>query len=124
ASSIKIKKGVITVKHNGSSNPNLQWGITQNFSKGLNLKKGGLYTTVKLKGASKGKARIRIRMYSGKNRYECACTVTSGKSVRLGTLLGDWEYANKITRIQILAEPISGGWSGSANLVLTLPVYG
>ena len=124
ASSFKKKKKTLTVKRTGGNNRNIQWGITQTFKKGLNLNGRALFTTVRIKGAKSGAARIRMRIYSGAARFECFCDIPCGKDVRLGTSLAGWPGASNITRIQIVAEPVSKGWKKGASMKIKVPVAG
>ena len=124
ASSYRKKKNDITVKRNGSANPNLQWGITQQFKTWINLSGRTIYTTVNVKGSKTGTARIRMRLYSGTSRFECFTDVPCGKNICIGASLVGWSGASRVTKIQVLVEKADGNWNKGASLTMKVPVAG
>lgn len=116
-----------SVIRDNSRNQNCLWGFTQNFGK-IGLKLGSspsFYTTLRVNGATKNKVLVKLRFHSGNQIFECSQNISAGKIVRLGVSLKNWEYRNKITKIQILVLPTDkGGWKSNASMEMALPVRG
>ena len=113
-----------TISRDTSRNRNVSWGYTQNFRKKLNFSSSPKFcTSLRISGSNKGYAQIKIRFFSGKQYFECTQTVPTDRTVHLSTSLAKWKYRKKVTKIQILAQPVKGGtWSSDAQFALTTPV--
>ena len=122
----KKSTNVIKVYHDGTRNRNCLWGVSQTFSSGVSFAKASsFYTAVKVSGASNNKAVVKIRIFSGKNVFECERTITAGKTVRLGVNLQNWKYRSKVTKIQILVAPSGKGkWKSSSVMEVSGSVRG
>ena len=119
------KKGVFTVTHAPERNPNSHWGFIQSFGKPLNMNAHScFYTKLSLSGSQAGKARVKLRFYSGQNIFECAQVIPRGKRVCLKADLSGWAFRGAITRIILAVEPVKGGWKQSAQLSMVRPVLG
>ena len=74
-------------------------------------------------GANKSSVQIKLRFFSGKQYFECTQNVPASRIVHLSTSLAKWKYRKKITKIQILAQPVNGAsWKSGARFELTAPV--
>lgn len=108
-----------TVVHDPSANKNSLWGISQTFGKPLSFHKNPfLFATVCVRGTRNKKAVIRIRIFSGRNVFECGRSVTAGKKVKLGVSLADWAFRRSVTKIQILVESSGSGWANRSTLTV------
>ena len=113
-----------TVYRDTSRNQNISWGYTQSFKKKLNVSSSPRFcTTLRVTGANKSSVQIKLRFFSGKQYFECTQNVPASRIVHLSTSLAKWKYRKKITKIQILAQPVNGAsWKSGARFELTAPV--
>lgn len=113
-----------TVYRDTSCNQNISWGYTQSFKKKLNVSSSPRFcTTLRVTGANKSSVQIKLRFFSGKQYFECTQNVPASRIVHLSTSLAKWKYRKKITKIQILAQPVNGAsWKSGARFELTAPV--
>lgn len=113
-----------TIYRDISRNKNVSWGYTQSFKKKLNVSSSPKFcTTLRVSGANKSSVQIMMRFFSGKQYFECTQNIPSGRTVHLSTSLAGWKYRSKITKIQILAQPVKGvSWKVDAKFELTAPV--
>lgn len=119
------KKGDnFTIYRDTSRNQNISWGYTQSFKKNLNVSSSPRFcTTLRVTGATKTSVQIKIRFFCGKQYFECARNIPTRRTVHLSTTLANWKYRKNITKIQILAQPVSGAsWKSGARFELTAPV--
>lgn len=119
------KKGDnFTIYRDTSRNQNISWGYTQSFKKNLNVSSSPRFcTTLRVTGATKTSVQIKIRFFCGKQYFECARNIPTRRTVHLSTTLANWKYCKNITKIQILAQPVSGAsWKSGARFELTAPV--
>lgn len=74
-------------------------------------------------GANKSSVQIKLRFFSGKQYFECTKAIPTDRTVHLSTSLAKWKYRKKVTKIQILAQPVKGAsWKSGAKFKLTAPV--
>ena len=113
-----------TVYRDTSRNQNISWGYTQSFKKKLNVSSSPRFcTTLRVTGANKSSVQIKLRFFSGKQYFECTKAIPTDKTVHLSTSLAKWKYRKKVTKIQILAQPVKGAsWKSGAKFKLTAPV--
>ena len=113
-----------TVYRDTSRNQNISWGYTQSFKKKLNVSSSPKFcVSLRVSGANKGYAQIKIRFFSGKQYFECTKAIPTDRTVHLSTSLAKWKYRKKVTKIQILAQPVKGAsWKSGAKFKLTAPV--
>lgn len=117
--------GTIRTTRDSSRNRSSLWGFSQKFSNTVNFKKHPVfYTTLRVNGAQSGQVLVKLRFYSGKNILESSRVIQTGTSVNLGVSLANWKYRKSVSKIEVLVEPVSGGWSKNASLTMTLPVRG
>lgn len=119
----RTKKG-LRVYHDNTRNPNSLWGFTQSFKKLRFTSASRFYTTLKISGAASGKALVKLRFLSGSNILECSRVIPAGKSVKLGVSLAGWAGRGSVTKIQVLAAPVGGGWTNGASLSMRNTVRG
>lgn len=117
---------MLTAIHDPSRNANVVWGFSQEFGQGIRFTTSPVfYTTVNISGASKTQAVLKLRFFSGNNILESEGTIRTGRPILLGVNLANWKYRNKVTRIQVLISPVTGGaWQEDARVELALPVRG
>lgn len=113
-----------TVYRDTSRNQNISWGYTQSFKKKLNVSSSPRFcTTLRVTGANKSSVQIKLRFFSGKQYFECTKAIPTDRTVHLSTSLAKWKYRKKVTKIQILAQPVKGAsWKSGAKFKLTAPV--
>ena len=118
------KDNTFTIYRDTSRNQNISWGYTQSFKKKLNVSSSPRFcTTLRVTGASKNSVQIKIRFFSRKQYFECTQNIPAGRTVHLSTSLAKWKYRKKITKIQILAQPVkNASWKSGATFELTAPV--
>ncbi len=116
----------LTAIHDPSRNTNVVWGFSQEFGSGIKFTSNPVfYTTVNISGAQANYAVVKIRFFSGNSILESECTINTGQPVLLGVSLANWKYRKNVTRIQVLAAPITGsGWNQAAIFSMKLPVRG
>lgn len=125
-SKLSSKKGMLTVTHNKNRNKNSLWGFSQEFSGKLSFAEHPfLFTTLRVKGATSGKATVKIRFYSGKRILECSRVIpANGTYVNLGVSLANWKYRDSVTKIRIMITRSGGKWDSNASVTMTPPVRG
>lgn len=113
-----------TIYHDNSRNKNASWGYTQSFRKKLSFSSSPKFcVSLRVSGANKGYAQIKIRFFSRKQYFECTKAIPTDRTVHLSTSLAKWKYRKKVTKIQILAQPVKGAsWKSGAKFKLTAPV--
>ena len=113
-----------TIYRDHSRNKNASWGYTQSFRKKLSFSSSPKFcVSLRVSGANKGYAQIKIRFFSGKQYFECTKAIPTDRTVHLSTSLAKWKYRKKVTKIQILAQPVKGAsWKSGAKFKLTAPV--
>lgn len=117
--------GTVRTVRDSSRNRSSLWGFSQKFGSAVNFKKHPVfYTTLRVNGAQASQVLVKLRFYSGKNILECSRTIPTGASVNLGVSLANWKYRKSVSKIQVLVEPVSGGWNSGASMTMTLPVRG
>lgn len=115
----------LRVTRDPARNPNSFWGFVQKFDKKVNFKKHPFfYTTLRVNGSSVPAVQVKIRFYSGKNILETSRIINANTPVSVGVSLANWKYRKAVTKIQITAAPVSGGWNSGASFEMTLPVRG
>ncbi|MDD6106243.1 MAG: hypothetical protein PUC51_08645, partial [Ruminococcus sp.] len=113
-----------TIYRDNSRNKNASWGYTQSFRKKLSFSSSPKFcVSLRVSGANKGYAQSKIRFFSGKQYFECTMAIPTDRTVHLSTSLAKWKYRKKVTKIQILAQPVKGEtWNSDAQFDLTAPV--
>lgn len=115
----------LRVMRDPNRNPNSLWGFVQKFDKKVNFKKHPVfYTTLRVNGSLSSAVQVKIRFYSGKNILETSRIINANTPVSVGVSLANWKYRKSVTKIQIMAAPVSGGWNSGASFEMTLPVRG
>ncbi len=114
---------IILIYRDTSRNQNISWGYTQSFKKKLNVSSSPRFcTTLRVTGANKSSVQIKIRFFSGKQYFECTKAIPTDRTVHLSTSLAKWKYRKKVTKIQILAQPVKGAsWKSGAKFELNCP---
>ncbi len=117
----KKTEGGYLVLHDGSRNRNALWGFSQTFKNRISFSKYPRFcTTVKVSGSAGGKVLLKLRFFSGNNVLDAETAVTAGAAVPVSVDLNGWKYAGKVTKIQVLVQPIGGsGWGPDASLSMT-----
>ncbi len=115
-SGFHLSNGTYTLVHDSSRNANVPWGmIRDGVINCKKLKKLGFGITVN--GAQSGTANVYLRLWSNSSRYyDCSRTVACGVGNALFVNLKKWKYRKKITRVEILIRPTSGGWNEGAHV--------
>ena len=115
----------LRVMRDPNRNPNSLWGFVQKFDKKVNFKKHPVfYTTLRVNGSLSSAVQVKIRFYSGQNILETSRILNANTPVSVGVSLANWKYRKSVTKIQIMAAPVSGGWNSGASFEMTLPVRG
>lgn len=119
-------KNAVKVIHSGYRNRNCLWGVSQSFSSPVSFSKtAGFYTTVKITGSTASKVTLKLRIFSGRNVFECEGKIPAGKQIRLEADLSKWKYRGKVTKIQVLAAPAGKGtWKSGASFEMGNSVRG
>lgn len=124
SASISKTKTAFHAVHDARRNSNSLWGYTQSFGKGISFKSAPSFcTTLRISGANRNHAQVKIRFYSGRRIFEASGTIPVNKAVKLKVSLRNWKYRNKVTKIQVLLSPAKGGgWKSNAAFDMRFPV--
>ncbi len=113
-SNFSLNNNTYTLTHDASRNANVPWGMIRDGV--INCKKRKKFGFgIVVNGAQSGSATIYLRLWSGTKKYlDCSCVVPCGAQNALCVNLKKWKYRKKITRVEILIRPTSGGWNAGS----------
>ena len=114
-SSFRRKGRSFFLKHDGSRNKNVFWGMQKKLP-GLDVSSAPRFFLT-VRGTQKAELLIRAFCGSG-NMFEASAFIRPGKTLRLRTDLSRWSGRSRITKIELLVKRKGGSWKNGTGVTL------